>query len=305
MKPGRGRGVNAAGVRNPCGGEAYRNVVENRPRQHGGVEGREGATAEAALTLCPYCGGAQGSETRCASCGGMFEPLSRQASQNQMGPWSVRDERHPFRPGCSYETLRRMASRGMIVAESVIRGPSTRQFWTLARNTPGVAHLVGECHACHAPASADDFLCAKCGAAFSAPEDRQALGLGPVRLLPGQAAPDVVARSSLESERGAGVQAGGVREAPVAASVARPAQLPRPEEPEAPASRVDATNALTAANRRLRRRMEKMRLVVLGLVMVNVALLLILAVMASPRVGFAPAAGNGAAEGVVEEAARD
>ena len=42
---------------------------------------------------------------KCEECGGLFEPLSRQATQISMGPWYIRDRNNPYRPGCSYEVL--------------------------------------------------------------------------------------------------------------------------------------------------------------------------------------------------------
>lgn len=152
----------------------------------------EGVAARKSGMLCPYCGNYSGSKKECDKCKGVFEPLSRQASQNGMGPWFIRDEGNPFRPGCSYATMRMLVSRKRIVAESVLRGPSTRQFWTFAKNTPGIAHLLGECHACHKSAIAEQTHCPNCNASFSVEEDRQYLGLAEVRVIPGQVMPGQV-----------------------------------------------------------------------------------------------------------------
>lgn len=116
-----------------------------------------------------------------------------------MGPWFVRDSASPFRPGCSYQTLAALIGRGRVTTSTIIRGPTTRQFWMLARSIPGVAHLLGECHACHTKCNPADKLCVQCGARFEAPDDRQYLGLAEVRLLPGQASADAVAASALRS----------------------------------------------------------------------------------------------------------
>jgi len=144
------------------------------------------------VSLCPYCGKEQaaGAE-RCEACGGLFEPLSKQASQNEMGPWFIRDDSAPHRPGCSLQTLKRLIAKGRVKPETIVRGPSTRQFWSHARYVQGVAHLLGECHNCHRPARATDYMCRSCGAVFSAPTDRQYLGLGPIHLIPGQPPPDM------------------------------------------------------------------------------------------------------------------
>lgn len=150
--------------------------------------------------LCPYCGMATPTGPTCAQCGGALDPLSIQATQNQMGPWFIHDAHNPHRPGCSYQTLRQLARRGRISPETVIRGPTTRQFWSMARNVRGVAHLLGECHNCHTPASEDEYMCRNCGAVFEAPTDRQLFGVGAVRLIPGQTPADVVARSVVSGE---------------------------------------------------------------------------------------------------------
>jgi hypothetical protein len=158
----------------------------------------------------------------CDRCRGLFEPLSRQASQNAMGPWYIRDEGNPFRPGCSYATIKALVSRKRIDGETVLRGPPSRQFWLRARNTPGVAHLLGECHACHKPASATAALCTSCGASFEVEDDRQFLGLAEVRALPtpgATAKPVKAAKTVIET----------VEQTPPIVEVAAATPEPRPE----------------------------------------------------------------------------
>lgn len=146
--------------------------------------------------LCPYCGEVSPDMSRCVACGGHFDPLSRQASQNAMGSWFVRDAARPFRPGCSYETLRELVRRGKIGPETVIRGPTTHQFWTFAARAPSIANLLGRCHNCHSAVDPGGYMCASCGAAFTPETDRQHLGLAPVHLLPGQTSPELIAASA-------------------------------------------------------------------------------------------------------------
>lgn len=129
-------------------------------------------------SVCPYCGDLAPVEAaQCESCGGRLDPLSRQASQNAMGPWFVRDEVHPFRPGCSYATLLRLIARGKVTADTILRGPTTHQFWATAERTPGVAHRFGRCHQCRQYVQPDDVCCEYCGARFVLDQDRQRLGL--------------------------------------------------------------------------------------------------------------------------------
>jgi hypothetical protein len=104
-----------------------------------------------------------------------------------MGPWFVRDPGKPFHPGCSYETLVTMIDRGQVAKTSIIRGPTTKQYWTVARRVPGVAHLLGYCHSCDATVDPDDHGCHACGVPFGAYLDRNFLGLPEIRPLPWEA----------------------------------------------------------------------------------------------------------------------
>ncbi|MHC4422292.1 MAG: hypothetical protein ACYS1E_17065 [Planctomycetota bacterium] len=160
--------------------------------------------AKTKVLICPYCGATQTAGERCRGCGGLFEPLSRQATHNAMGPWFVRDPGKPFHPGCSYETLVKMVDRGQIDKTSIIRGPTTRQFWTVARRVPGVAHLLGYCHSCDAPVDSDDHGCHACGVPFGAYLDRNFLGLPEIRPLPWEAPTE---EGSLEAPPGTGIEA--------------------------------------------------------------------------------------------------
>jgi len=136
------------------------------------------------IRVCPYCGRnltGQPESDRCDVCSGLQDPLSRQATGNAMGPWFVRDEKYPFRPGCNYETLRRLISRGKVTSDSIIRGPTTGQFWELAGRVPSVSHLFGLCYQCSGSVAKQDQRCPICSASFEPQMDRQWLGLDPMR----------------------------------------------------------------------------------------------------------------------------
>lgn len=183
--------------------------------------------------LCPYCGEVSADPVRCLHCRGLFEPLSRQASQNSMGPWFIRDTEHPFKPGCSFQTLKALIRRGVVTPATVLRGPTTRQFWTPADRVPSVANLLGRCHACATPATEAEEACTACGASFAPEVDRQFLGLAPVRLLPGQATPEQIAAATQappESHRASAYR----QEPPVPAALS---QSPLAPTPPAPAGR--------------------------------------------------------------------
>jgi len=130
------------------------------------------------LILCPYCGNTQADpKDRCAACGGFFDNLSLKVTQQHMGPWFIRDRHHPFRPGCSYEVLRKQIERGKVKPTTILRGPTTRQFWSVARNVPGVAHLMGYCHECGGHVDRDAEQCPHCRARFFEPRIRDKMGL--------------------------------------------------------------------------------------------------------------------------------
>jgi len=241
--------------------------------------------------ICPYCGHLQSDERQCEQCKGLLDPLSRQATQNSMGPWFVQSLRHPFRPGCSYEKLRELVQRGKINRGTIIRGPTTRQFWAQACNVPGVAVLLGECHNCHQRAHADEYLCRHCGALLSPETDRQTLGLMPVKLLPGEAPPEAVAASSMGAPV-PGVHSpahrprGGAGQA--ALSSKRPlSPMPRKIDPAVPRHNDSAVHpsreeADSSTTRLLKRRVKSMQTLIavqlvaiaalLGVVAVNAAL---------------------------------
>lgn len=157
--------------------------------------------AKSKILICPYCGETQPVGERCLACGGLFEPLSRQATHNAMGPWFVRNIMRPFQPGCSYETFVKMVERGQVTRITIVRGPTSKQFWTAARRLPGIAHLLGYCHNCDASVDPGDHGCHSCGVPFGAYLDRNYLGLPEVRPLPWES-PLVEDRSGAGGLRG-------------------------------------------------------------------------------------------------------
>jgi len=189
--------------------------------------GRQARTAplaaKARLILCPYCGNTQQTpHDRCASCGGFFDPRSLKVSQKHMGPWFIRDRDHPFRPGCSYEVLVREIEQGKIKPTTILRGPTTRQFWSVARNVAGVAHRLGYCHACGAHVQPNDARCPQCDAVFFSPKLRDQLGL---------------AEAHAEVTTGQGLKESGALRATVnAAEMTRDAPQRESQPPHEPAS---------------------------------------------------------------------
>jgi len=161
------------------------------------------------MLICPYCGDAQAAGDRCRACGGLFEPLSRQASQNEMGPWFIRSEGRPFQPGLSYEKIVQLIERGQVTKLSIIRGPTTKQFWTVARRIAGLSHLLGYCHNCDAPVDAEDHGCHSCGVPFGAYLDRNYLGLSEVKPMPWDAPADELGSARTGPNRMSGFRPSG------------------------------------------------------------------------------------------------
>lgn len=189
--------------------------------------------------LCPYCGefterSGDGSSTtpsgqpagtpRCRACLAFLDPLSKQVTQGHMGPWALRDTTRPFYPGVAFDVLAVLIGRGEVTRDTVIRGPGTGQFWMLAGRTPGVAHLLGLCHACGAPAKRGDQRCAACSAAFPTFPERDRLGL------PGASVPKRISAFATDEE----LRAGGPAIAPsltqgaAAGAVSPPTPMPMP-----------------------------------------------------------------------------
>jgi hypothetical protein len=180
-----------------------------------------------------------------------------------------------------------LVQRGRITADSIIRGPLTRQFWVQARNVPSVANLLGECHACHASVEPTDAGCPRCGASFAPVTDREYLGLSPVHLLPGSAPPEVIAKAS-------GLAAASLRRPP---TTARPPLLALSEAgPGVPTGAVPALGGyapsplpVEASLRRLRQRSRQLTVVVWALAIAAAALAGLLAITWGGRPGSAAA----------------
>ncbi len=133
--------------------------------------------AKIKVLVCPYCGEAQPAADVCRACARTLSRGARIDILNNMGPWQVRDPDRPFDPGLSYTRLAEMVDAGEITRVSIVRGPTTRQLWTVAKRVPGVAHLLGYCHRCDEKVDPRSTRCTHCNALFGAWLDRNHLGL--------------------------------------------------------------------------------------------------------------------------------
>ena len=140
--------------------------------------------SEASVILCPYCGSRQKVGLTCEACGGLFDIASLQATQNDMGAWFVRDSRRPHFVGYSTNAIAAAIRAGELGRDAIVRGPTTRQLWTIARRAAGIAHHFGRCYACQCPVTSEDGLCSACGAQPPECDDRNFLGLPVTQAVP-------------------------------------------------------------------------------------------------------------------------
>lgn len=77
----------------------------------------------------------------------------------------------------TYDILIRKVRDGVIQNYTLLRGPTTRQLWKVANRVPGIAHLLGRCHACREHIDPKSRSCTSCGEAFGGYRDRNNLGL--------------------------------------------------------------------------------------------------------------------------------
>lgn len=112
---------------------------------------------------CVYCGQviARGSD-RCPHCRTSFSLAVRRASREILGPWFYLDPRNPSGRGITFEMLIKMAEKGRLQADSIVRGPTTHQDWMYAAETPRLAKYLGLCPHCFASAKPEDTYCTSC-----------------------------------------------------------------------------------------------------------------------------------------------
>jgi len=232
--------------------------------------------SSAKAMICPFCGHAQEAASRCESCRVPVDPLTRQATQNEMGPWSVRDPLRPHFPGCSYEMMGRLVSMGVIGKYTVVRGPSTQQFWVAARRAPGIAHLLGYCHSCDAKVPPGSVRCPDCGEEFGAWLDRERLGLAPIRGLPGDPDHEIAPRRKTGHTISAFAP-----DTEIAAGTRPPAPSVAPETAAPTAERKPSPREITLAQELDAARSRARRLAVVAVALGLVALAAILVVLAS------------------------
>jgi len=113
--------------------------------------------------LCPFCGQLNDPGQRpCGRCGMEDTPGTRQATQSRVGPWSVLQQRNPLAPGMNFQTLLLLIRKGRITARTIVRGPTTGQFWRYAGRTKGLSREFGLCWSCGQNVQPSARVCRAC-----------------------------------------------------------------------------------------------------------------------------------------------
>ena len=138
------------------------------------------AAGQFGVHVCPFCGAKRADPAdACPKCTMRDTPATRAATAERLGPWFVLQSRSPSAPGMRLDTLRLLAKKGHVSRRSVLRGPTTGQFWTFAERARGVAREFGVCHSCGADVKPTADRCPRCAADQRPPADPDLLLVGP------------------------------------------------------------------------------------------------------------------------------
>lgn len=127
-----------------------------------------GAAIPAGKVVCPFCGSVNDrpshdyDNSACPKCTMSDNPATRQATRARLGPWFVRQNRNPAAPGMKFDTLMGLVKRGQVTSQSVVRGPTTNQFWRFAAQVKGLSREFGACYNCATPIDAAATICPQC-----------------------------------------------------------------------------------------------------------------------------------------------
>jgi hypothetical protein len=114
-------------------------------------------------TVCPFCGSQRDSDVGpCMHCSLEDTPTTRSATRSKLGPWYVLQSRNPSAPGMNFATLMILVQKGRVTARSVLRGPTTQQFWRHAAKVKGVSREFGLCWNCGGDVAKNARACSTC-----------------------------------------------------------------------------------------------------------------------------------------------
>jgi hypothetical protein len=113
--------------------------------------------------VCPFCGTQRETDVgACMHCSLEDTPTTRSATRGKLGPWYVLQSRNPSAPGMNFATLMVLVQKGRVTARSVLRGPTTGQFWRYAAKVKGVSREFGLCWNCGGDVTKNARACPNC-----------------------------------------------------------------------------------------------------------------------------------------------
>jgi hypothetical protein len=113
--------------------------------------------------VCPFCGTQRETDLgACLHCSLEDTPTTRSATRSKLGPWYVLQSRNPSAPGMNFATLMVLVQKNRVTARSVIRGPTTGQFWRHAAKVKGVSREFGLCWNCGGDVAKNARACPAC-----------------------------------------------------------------------------------------------------------------------------------------------
>lgn len=113
--------------------------------------------------VCPFCGTQRETDVgACTQCSLEDTPTTRSATRSKLGPWYVLQSRNPSAPGMNFATLMALVQKGRVTARSVLRGPTTGQFWRHAAKVKGVSREFLLCWNCGGDVAKNARACPNC-----------------------------------------------------------------------------------------------------------------------------------------------
>jgi hypothetical protein len=113
--------------------------------------------------VCPFCGTQRETDVGpCTQCSLEDTPTTRSATRGKLGPWYVLQSRNPSAPGMNFATLMVLVQKGRVTARSVLRGPTTGQFWRHAAKVKGVSREFLLCWNCGSDIAKNARACPNC-----------------------------------------------------------------------------------------------------------------------------------------------
>jgi ribosomal protein L40E len=101
--------------------------------------------------------------------------LTRQATRARIGPWYVMQARNPAAPGMKCNTLLGLIRKGQVTPKTVVRGPTTHQFWRFAARVKGISREFGICFSCGTRLDTKAVECPHCGKSQELPSNPDTL----------------------------------------------------------------------------------------------------------------------------------